>query len=94
MKKVGILCHKVRYGGTVKLFVLHVTDAASCYGEDREQVRKCPQAKHLWLLSVTTANSENWLTLVTGISLAKVNCTLGQATRAQRRRRVIALLFL
>jgi hypothetical protein len=48
----------------------------------------------LWLLSVTIATSENWLTLVNRISLAKVNYTLEQATKAQRRKRVIDLLFL
>jgi hypothetical protein len=52
------------------------------------------RAKHLWLLSVTIATSEHWLTLVIKISLAKVNYALEQATKAQRRRRVIALLFL
>jgi hypothetical protein len=52
------------------------------------------RAKHLWLLALTIATSEHWLTLVTRISLAKVNCALEQDTKAQRKRRVIALLFL
>jgi hypothetical protein len=53
------------------------------------------RAKHLGLLSATIATSEHWLTLVTRISLKKVNYTLERATMAQRRRRrVIALLFL
>jgi len=76
------------------VFVPDVTDTASRYREDSEEVRKCPQGKAL-VASFRNYSNQHWLALVTRILLAEVNYTLQRATKAQRRgRRVMALLFL
>jgi hypothetical protein len=72
------------------VFVPDVTDTASRYREESEEVRKCPQGKAL-VASFRNHSNQHWLALVTRIVLAKVNYTLHRATKVQRRGRRVML---